>query len=482
MSRPNRRREPTGMYPLLGAALLLILVVLVALSWNATNGLPGERVYRVAVEVPDANRMIRNNQVRIGGIRVGRVADVAAVVPDGEARPLSRLELKLSPDAGPLPRDSRVQIRSASILGATYVDIIPGRDRRTVPDGGTLPLANARDSVELTDLFDVFDRATSRNIQRSFVEVGDGLAGRGTDLGAGIAQLARLTPVLSRVTRTLADPGTRLGPLLGEYERFMAALDGAGGALGDMASGAHRTFAALADVRGSLARTLDGFPAAGRTAERMLRRLRPALDGLADVTAELEPASRRLPGAVDRLNVMLDSGVAPMRELPRFSRELERSLGAADAVGRLPGSVGLLRRLEEALGAVGEALDEIGPAQTACNFLGVFGTNFSGVIGGLRIRGGPSVANFRLRSLGIGAQEVLQNRDPDPSLHVNYLPRMNEDECESGNEPFAYGRSRVANPPGRQLGRTFTTRQEPRLRELARRAGLQDTPPPGDQP
>lgn len=66
-STPTRRplqaiaASPT----MVGAITTLIVIVAVFLAYNANQGLPFVSVYRVSVEVPNASRLVENNEVRI---------------------------------------------------------------------------------------------------------------------------------------------------------------------------------------------------------------------------------------------------------------------------------------------------------------------------------------------------------------------------------------------------------------------------------
>src|SRR5918996_3508097 len=66
---------------MVGAITTLIVIVAVFLAYNANQGLPFVPVYRVAVDVPNAARLTQNNEVRIGGHRVGAVESIEAIRP-----------------------------------------------------------------------------------------------------------------------------------------------------------------------------------------------------------------------------------------------------------------------------------------------------------------------------------------------------------------------------------------------------------------
>ena len=79
-----RRRNPAAALAasptMVGAVTTLIVIVAVFLAYNANKGLPFVPVYRVSVEVPNAARLGNNNEIRIGGTRVGIVESIEPVV------------------------------------------------------------------------------------------------------------------------------------------------------------------------------------------------------------------------------------------------------------------------------------------------------------------------------------------------------------------------------------------------------------------
>ena len=78
---------------MVGAITTLIVIVAVFLAYNANNGLPFVPVYRVSAEMCNAARLAPNNEVRIGGNRVGVVESIETIelelggrVSDGRRR------------------------------------------------------------------------------------------------------------------------------------------------------------------------------------------------------------------------------------------------------------------------------------------------------------------------------------------------------------------------------------------------------------
>jgi ABC-type transporter Mla subunit MlaD len=145
---------------LIGAATTLVVIVAVFLAYNANSGLPFVPTYELKSEVPDAGNLVKGNDVRIGGTRVGAVTDITPVTHrDGSVAAV--LTLKLETAVKPLPADSTVLVRPRSALGLKYVQITRGTASRGLSDGATLPERNAKPQpVEIDQVLSTFDDRT----------------------------------------------------------------------------------------------------------------------------------------------------------------------------------------------------------------------------------------------------------------------------------------------------------------------------------
>src|SRR3954464_11853622 len=122
---------------LIGAATILVVIVAVFLSYNANQGLPFVPTYQLKAELPSAANLVVGNDVKIGGTRVGTVSSITPKTEqDGSV--IAVLGLKLDKDAGPLPVDSTLLVRTRSALGLKYVEITRGQSPRTLDDGATI--------------------------------------------------------------------------------------------------------------------------------------------------------------------------------------------------------------------------------------------------------------------------------------------------------------------------------------------------------
>jgi virulence factor Mce-like protein len=433
----------------------------------------------LTVDVPNADRLAATNDVRIAGVRVGQVEGVDAR-KDRRGRVFARVAVKLDPSVGRIPNDTRVRVRPASILGATYVELTPGHSRQSVPDGGTLPLRNASSNVELTDLLDVFDRATAPKAQRALTSLGDGFVGRGTALNKSLTQLARLLPPLTRVTATFAAPASRFAALLGAYDRFIAELAQAAPELAQLTTHAATTFAALDRERDALGKVLELAPSTETTSAVAFRKLEGSLDRFAALADDLRAPARQLRPALRQADAALTAGVRPLVRLPAFADRLQTTLVVLDRLARDPATDGTLRKLDDLAAAIGQTLEVLTPAQVQCNVISLFGQSFGWAYGSVGFGQGPPMAGVGLTHFG-AAGENVQNAKPSPGLAVNNTPHENYDECEAGNEPYPESMPLVdpptrpvsiGNPPGLQDNSTLDTDPPTGVIDRARKAGV----------
>src|SRR5688572_14878780 len=229
---------------MVGAITTLIVIVAVFLAYNANQGLPFVPTYRVSVEIPNASRLTLNNEVRIGGHRVGVVESIEAIRPqeDGGSgsqtaatdptleatsdpgEVVARLNLKLDKAAEPLPQDSRFRVRYRSAFGLKYLEITRG-DGPPAPEGYVFPVSQTIEQTEFDDINNTFDAETRENSRANLEGFGNAFAGRGTSLNQAIEALNPLLTDLEPVARTLTAPPTRLRrffPELADAARIVA--------------------------------------------------------------------------------------------------------------------------------------------------------------------------------------------------------------------------------------------------------------------
>jgi virulence factor Mce-like protein len=469
-SARHRRARVASRHRLIGVLTIVAIAIVGWIAYRANFGLPWQSRYAVYADVPNADRLIEGADVRAGGVLVGEVVGVTAEPGADGAAAYARVKLALDSSAAPLPIDSTIQVRPASVLGLTYVDLDLGASRRTIAAGGTLPLRAARPSSDLTDLLGIFDRDSAVSFRRALTGLAYGVAGRGTALNATIASFDELLPDVTTVAAELAAPQTMLGATLNSYERLIAEVAPVAQQLAGAFGGAAVTFGALASERSALGAAIDAAPGAERATTIAFERVDPALDGLARLTVALRPAGALLAGSVDGLDRALIAGAPALRLVPSFAGRLHAALASVGGLARDYASKRSLVKLGELVGATNGVLSALVPAQVYCNVLGTWGQYFGSMWGGLGVGQGPSLANLMITSGGASG-EVFQNARPSSNVGIDPLPYEDAQQCQSGNEPWT-GHQQLNNPPGILSRTTRTTVPPPGVTELARDAGL----------
>jgi virulence factor Mce-like protein len=465
---------------LIGAATTLVTIVAVFLAYNANNGLPFVPVYELKADVPSATNLVKGNEVRIGGSRVGVVSEIQPLRHRNGAV-TALLTMRMQTNVRPLPKDSTLIVRSRSALGLKYVEITLGRrngpDGRARPsfrNGDTIPLKNATPlPVEIDQVFNTFDERTRQASQVNLLEFGNAFAARGTSLNQAIEVLPQLLPNLEKVTRNLSDPNTQL-------DQFFRALAAAAAEVAPVAEQQAQlfvnldvTFRGLAQVaRPFIQDSITGGPPALDEAikdfpfqrkflannEGLFRELRPGVAALRGAAPDLADAFEIGTPTLIRSQILNLRLIPLFRSLERFANDPQVPMGVRDLTS-------LVRSLDPTLAT-------LTPAQTVCNYATLFFRNAASLLsegdvngtwqrfivvlapGGPNNEGGPSSAPAN----GGGPDQLNY-------LHTNPYPNTaspgQPNECEAGREPYLLGQKVVGNVPGNQGTHTDPTTRDP---------------------
>jgi virulence factor Mce-like protein len=435
----NRRRSSIAANPvLLGAVTVLLVIVAVVLSYNANKGLPFIKTYDLEMNVKNARKLTTGVDVRIGGKRVGQVNGIEAVkARDGHT--FARLSLKLDQNIAELSVDTTARIRPRSAIGAKFVELTPGRSPQKLPAGGTIRESSTSASVDLDEVTALFDRGVRDGVRDAIAELSTGFAGRGDDLNATLQALPDTLRGADSVLSNLADPRTDLGGFIRGLDSTLQAVRPVTPQVGSLVTNADRTLDALAAVRPQLAQSIAAAPGTLTEARASAVALRPVLRDAAALARGLRPGARDIPRTARALNDAIDVGVPVLRRAPILGTQLRTTFGSVDRLVRnqsLPDTLNLLKPTAESLLPT---LRTVVPAQTRCNYAGLFARNVSGVISE-----GDKFGNWFHVMLNLALPQFLRAGSPSPDSHFNVYNTAEQGHCEVGNEPF---------PPASRIGR-----------------------------
>jgi ABC-type transporter Mla subunit MlaD len=400
---------------MVGAVTTLIVIVAVFLAYNANSGLPFVPVYRVSVEIPDAARLTNNNEVRIGGHRVGVVESIDPVMnPEATATAqtdggtttatdtngvIARLNLKLDKSAEPLPKDSVFRVRYRSSFGLKYLEIVRGTGEPApegftfigTDDGDICPLPTDPETfservgtegangcfqaqTEFDDIANTFDTKTRTAARTNLEGFGDAFAGRGMSLNDAIENLEPLFRYLRPVAQVLAEPDTRFDrffPELGDAARIIApvALQQA-----QIFTEGAVAFAAISSDVAKLQETISEGPSTLEAGIDTFPRQRAFLHDFAVLSRELRPGVNDLRATLPVLNEAVEVGTPVLARSPQMNRDLRDALRELDQLVSQPSTKLSLQRLEQTFDVTEPLARTIVPAQTVCNYLGYWFT------------------------------------------------------------------------------------------------------------
>ena len=249
--------------------------------------------YRVTVPLPEAYGLVEEADVRVSGINVGKVKATEL----HEDPPSTLATLEIDARYAPVPEDTRAILRQKTILGETYVELTPGsRDAPDLADGGRLPEANVRPTVEFDELFRAFDPETREAFERWQKELAASVAGGGgRDLNDALANLPGFAEAGADTLEVLDRRGDALGRFVRNTGVVFEALSERD-LIGELIVNSNRLFETTAARDDSLAEIISVFPAfldESRTTlarlETFARDTQPLVEDLQPVTRELTP-------------------------------------------------------------------------------------------------------------------------------------------------------------------------------------------------
>jgi virulence factor Mce-like protein len=471
----------SGSPVLVGAVTVIVTMVAVFLSYNANEGLPFVPTYRLTANVPNANGLVRGNEVRMGGSRIGVVTKIET---DSKANGAVAADLTLELDERivPLPKDSTIIIRPRSALGLKFVELTRGESSQGFPEGATIPLsASATKTKEIDDFFNMFNTPTRVGSRTNLETYGAGFAGRGESLNRTFAQLLPVVEKLEPVLRNWNAPRTAWSALFPALEQAAAEVAPVAETQGQLWVALDTTFTAWASVSDSLQDAISEGPPALETATRELPRQRPFLAHNEELFRRFRPAFASLADAAPGLATAFRYGVPALQRSPALNRRLTRTIATLEEFGDDPRVPSGLARLTNTANLARPLLSFVTPAQTTCNYATLLFRNLSSLtsesdaVGSFLsiapmalpvapsseagpaatpANGPPAPAAGTVMPDGTRLTTAKRNLLVDSYLHSNPYPNTAAPgqtlECEAGNEKYSgangINRLAVGNP------------------------------------
>jgi ABC-type transporter Mla subunit MlaD len=454
----RRRRDASVLSSpvLIGALTVLVVIVAVALAYNANTGLPFVPTYDLHIQAKDASELQKGDDVNMGGARVGIVGSVTPTRTHN-GRPIALLNLKLYKNVQPLPRDTRFTVRLKGAIGLKYLAVTLGHDHRGFANGATVPLSQSGSAVDFDQVLSMFDPKTRKGVTDSTIGLGQALAGRGYDLNRAIARFRPLLTKLAPVAANLASPASNLGGFFRSLQSFSGALEPVAETQATLFANLDTTFTALGGVSPSLSQTIQATPASFDATIQGSPTIRPFLTDTASLLHQLSPGFATLKSSAPVLASAFATG---RRTLPPTSALDRQTVLLAQKLQGFSGNSDVeagLARITKTAGDLRQPLAFLTPVQATCNYPTLFLRNISSLLsehvtdgGFLRFvqisikdaAGLESQPSHKLYTGATGPGFAPAHVDPYPNTASPGQVR----ECSAGNEPYPH-KLVVGNPP-----------------------------------
>ncbi len=445
---------------LVGAVTVLVIILAVFLAYNANNGLPFVSTYNLKARLPNADALVKGNEVRIGGVRVGVVKSVVPV-NEGDGRIAAEVSVALDKTAEPLPKDSTIMVRPKSALGLKYLQITPGEDSQGFEPGETIPLVQAKpEPVDIDQFFDMFSKPTRDAIKKNLAGFGNALAGRGPQFNEAIGVLRRLVEEGAPVARTLVAPSTNFGGFWEALEALNATVAPVAEINASQFVALDQTFAAFARVsRPYIQETIEKSPPTLDEVNSDFPVLRPFLHDSERFFTALQPGAKALGDTSPVIAEALHAGIPALNSSPALNAQLAPTAQALVDFQEAPGTLTGLDLLTDTNRLLGPPLRFITPSQTICQYWSLTfkqvanssaqGNQFGNHLNAITFAPpeGPNAESGQASAPANGGGP----RSEENHLHYNPYPRTaapgQDGVCEAGNEKYVRGKTVIGNAP-----------------------------------
>jgi virulence factor Mce-like protein len=309
---------------LIVAILLAATVAGVAVaSGGGTGGREGDRY---TLELDNAFGIVDGADVKVAGVRAGRVTGMR--VDRRSKRALIDFELT-EKGFGSLRSDVFCETRPQSLIGEYFVDCRPGTSPRALEPGATIPVEQTASTIPIDLINNIMRRPYRERLGILLDELGAGVGGRAGDIQA---TLRRAVPALRETDRVLA--------ILAEQNQVLANLTrNADTVIGDLAANrkdvgrfvteTRQTAAASARRRAEIAASLQRLPGFLRELQPTMAKLGAAADAQTPALADLNASAGQLEQLLVNLKPFAEASRENLDSLAETGKDGRPALTAA---------------------------------------------------------------------------------------------------------------------------------------------------------
>jgi phospholipid/cholesterol/gamma-HCH transport system substrate-binding protein len=322
------------------AILGLVIVALVAayiITQNQRLRVPllEEKPFELKAEMSTAQAVTpgQGQTVRVAGVRVG---DIAAVeYEDGHAVVTMDIDRKFLP----VYRDATILLRPKTGLKDMFLELNPGTDYEPssredeFENGDTIPVANTAPDTNVDEILAALDGDTRAYLRLLFTQGGQGIQGRGQELGKLLGSLGPINRGLARLNTEVAKRKDNLARLIHNMNLLFGTVGQDGEGIRQLVSASNQALGAIARERPDVERTVGLLGPTLQTTRVALEKTNMLATELGPAINSLRPFARKLKPINDSLGKLARDTFTPVksdiRPFVREAREPVRNLRPA---------------------------------------------------------------------------------------------------------------------------------------------------------
>jgi phospholipid/cholesterol/gamma-HCH transport system substrate-binding protein len=291
----------------------LALGALVVAAVVAILVLTGSSKHEYTLVFQSAGQLVKDNDVQVGGRRIGRVADIK--LSDDN---LAEVRVQVDEPYAPLHVGTTATIRSGSLSGVAnrYISLSPGPNSAPkLDDGATLGLDRTTTSVDLDQLFDTLDPEARKSLQQVIKGSSQQYDGKGAEANEALKYFSPALSTTSRLVNELDRDQQSLQDFIIYTARATTALASRRDDLSSLVGNANTASGAIASESASLDQALTALPRTLRQANTTFVNLRSTLDDLDELVDASKPVAPRLAPFFKQLRPLLRDARPTIKDL-----------------------------------------------------------------------------------------------------------------------------------------------------------------------
>ncbi len=271
-----------------GIGIVALFVILSQQSSALPQWFPllGENRFELKTEIQTAQAVTpgQGQTVNLSGVKVG---DITSVDLEGG---VAVVTMQVDPKYAPLIHpDASVLLRPRTGLQDMVLEVDPGTEGGSVPEGFTIPLANSEPNVNFDQILSSLDGDTRAYLRLLLAGGAEALGTRNKSerFSSVLRRLEPTTRDLAKINGALAERRQNLRRIVTNFKLLAEEVGKSDTNLAGFVSSQNAVFGAFADEEQNIRATLRGLPGA-------LKQTRGALNASAGLSRELTPALTKL--------------------------------------------------------------------------------------------------------------------------------------------------------------------------------------------